>query len=113
MPAGLDSSAIGFAVTNSVDRRDGDANEDAEDDAQPLTEDNEGDDQHPSIHRQKASRTVDKGVQKVARETAEVAWERHDVHELAAQSPTTSVGKPQKIIKSDIINLFLAWYLDR
>jgi len=28
-------------------------------------------------------------------------------------SPTTSVVKPQKIIKSDIVNLFVAWELDK
>jgi len=56
---------------------------------------------------------VDKGVQKAAREVAEGAWERHDVHELAAQSQVASAGKPKKIIKSDIVNLFVAWQLDK
>ena len=39
--------------------------------------------------------------------------ERHDVHELAAQSQAASAGKPKKIIKSDIVNLFVAWKLDK
>ena len=78
-PAGLDSGAIGFAAANSVGPGDADANEDAEDAAQHLVEDNEGD-----VRRQKAPRTVDKGVLKAAREAVEVAWERHDVYELAA-----------------------------
>jgi len=106
MPASLDSSAIGFAAADSVGPGDGDANEDAEDATQHLAEDNEGD-----VCHQKAPRTVDKGVQKAAWEAAEAAWERHDVHELAAQSQTASAGKPKKIIQSDIINLFVVWEL--
>jgi len=43
MPAGLGSGAIGFAEADSVGPGDGDANEDAEDVAQHLTRDNEGD----------------------------------------------------------------------
>ena len=92
MPAGLDSGAIGFAAADRVGPGDGDANEDAEDAAQHLAEDNEGD-----VRRQKAPRTVDKGVQKAAREAAEAAWERHDFHELASLSQAASAGKPKKI----------------
>ena len=108
MPAGLGSGATGFVEANSVGPGDGDANEDAEDAAQHLVEDIEVD-----VRRQKASRTVDKAVQKAAREAAEAAWERHDIHELAAQSQAASAGKPKKIIKSDIVNLFVAWQLDK
>jgi len=108
MPASLDSGAIGFAEADSVGPGDGDANEVAKDAAQNLVEDNEGD-----VRRQKAPRTVDKGVLKAAREAVEVAWERLDVHELAAQSQAASVGKPKKIIESNIVNLFVAWELDK
>jgi len=81
MPACLDSGAIGFAEADRVGPGDGDANEDAKDTAHHLTEDNVGD-----VRHQKAPRTVDRGVQKTARETAEGAWERHHVNELTAQS---------------------------
>jgi len=108
LPVGLDSGVIGFAEANSVGPGDGDANEDAEDDTQYLAKDNEGD-----VRRHKASRTVDKGVQKAAREAAETAWERYDVHELVAESQAASAGKPQKIMKSDIVNLFVVWEVDK
>ena len=81
MPACLDSGAIGFTEADRVGPGDGDANEDAKDAAQHLTEDNVGD-----VRDQKAPRTVDKGVQKTSREAAEGAWEGHDVHELTVQS---------------------------
>jgi len=99
MPACLDSGAMGFAEADSVGPGDGDANEDAKDAARHLAEDKEGD-----VRRQKAPRTVDKGVQKTAREAAEAARERHDVTTCQA----ASAGKPKKIIKSDIVNLFVA-----
>ena len=108
MPASLDSGAIGFAEADSVGPGDGDANEVAKDAAQNLVEDNEG-----NVRRQKAPRTVDKGVLKAAWEAVEAAWERLDVHELAAQSQAASAGKPQKIIKSDVVNLFVTWELDK
>jgi len=103
-----DRGAIGFAVADSIGPGDSDANEDTEDAAQHLAENNKGD-----VRRQKAPRTADKGVQKAAREAAEAAWERHDVHELAAQSQAASAGKPPKIIKSDVVNLFVTWELDK
>jgi len=92
----------------SVGPGEGDTNEDAEDDAQPLAVDKGGD-----VRHQKAPCTVDKDMQKAARMASEATWEMHNVHEQAAQSQVASAGKPQKNIKSDIDSFFVAWELDK
>ena len=109
MPAGLNSGAIGSAAAYSVGPGDGDANEDAEDAAQQLTEDNEGD-----VRHQKAPRTVDKGVQK------KQFWRQRKLHGKGTMSMSwlpslmrPVLTNPKKIIKSDIIDLFVAWEFDK
>ena len=95
MPACLDSGAMGFAEADSVGPGDGDANEDAKDAARHLAEDKEGD---------------------VRRQKRHALWTRACRKQLGRQQKlygkgtrlAASAGKPKKIIKSDIVNFFVA-----